>query len=108
MSFVIEMDNEYRTVKPKDRYWSLQELQDLVGGYIERVPCSVPRMQVFVNEDGLARRYPTNQDGTRLAREFGFTPFYLDNKTATSQSAVGLVGPVTFIDTHEMEDDHGA
>ena len=40
-------------------YWSLSELQFLVGGYIEQVPTPT-RHLAFCDEDGLGRRLPLN------------------------------------------------
>jgi hypothetical protein len=108
MSFVIEVNNKYRTVRPRGKYWSLEELQDLVGGYLERIPKKTKvhmRMEVYVNEEGLLHRLPKNVAGTRVAQECGHR-WIFDRQTSTRphpEPSV-LVGPVAFIDLSEMED----
>jgi len=43
-----------------DQKWTLKQLQDFVGGYIEMVPSNKPRRSLIVNEDGLGLELPDN------------------------------------------------
>jgi hypothetical protein len=50
-------------VETKDSPLSLEEMQGLVGGYIERIPMADGRFMVF-NEEGKPLRLPVNQKAT--------------------------------------------
>jgi hypothetical protein len=100
MSFVIEVDNGYRIVKPRNTYWSLQELQDLVGGYIERVPSESSHVDIYVNEEGLLHQLPLNVAGTRVAGHYGHAQAH-----PMPFQRIGLVGPVAFIDVKELNEE---
>lgn len=48
---------------------TLAEMQAFVGGYIEPCPCSIPRRQLIVNENGLLHHtLPDNINATALVR----------------------------------------
>jgi len=52
------------------KHFSLEELQDAVGGYIELVAIpAVPRAVLIVDEDGLRKRLPANDVATYLAQQ---------------------------------------
>jgi hypothetical protein len=56
------------TLKTKAERPTLEEAQKLVGGYVELVKIpSRPDIQLFVDEDGLMKNLPPNEDATRLA-----------------------------------------
>ena len=107
-SFVITPDGTYQRVHPQGKYWSLEELQTLVEGYIERVPHPDPveardeaQMNVYVNEEGRLDELPPNPHGTRIAEALGV------NQRGWNDPALRtLVGSVAFIDpSEEREDD---
>jgi len=52
--------------KHTPRKWTLQDLQGVVGGYIELMP-SLP-ITMFVNEDGRRLKLPVNHTATELVR----------------------------------------
>lgn len=59
----------YFTDKPaKDinEKWTLKQLQDFVGGYVEAVPSSIPRRSLYVNEDGISLNLPQNIEATQV------------------------------------------
>ena len=47
--------------------YSLEEMQAIVGGYIETVPCKQPGMMMVVNEEGKLLGLPRNDKATALA-----------------------------------------
>ncbi len=54
------------TVQPQET--DLSTLQNLVGGYIERVSIpGLPTAHAYVNEDGLLKHLPVNPAASRLA-----------------------------------------
>lgn len=73
----IKVDGTRETVKAKGRYFSLQELQDRVGGYIERIPIvqgqSIGNISVeegqcmLVNEEGISKELKLNPEASRIA-----------------------------------------
>ena len=53
-------------INPEEREWFLlEELQDLVGGFVEQLP--VYDGALFFNEDGIARDMPYNPGASELA-----------------------------------------
>jgi len=105
MSFVIAPDGTYQRVHPQGKYWSLEELQTLVEGYIQQVPqpersesrgneCAA----VYVNEGGRLRNLLTNPEGTRIAEALGVNQRGWDDPASRT-----LVGTVAFIDLVEEE-----
>lgn len=69
----------------------LEDLQTLVGGYIEYVGLS--EGHAYVNEDGIPNGLMMNPLATLLARDFGFNPDGI------------LFGPVVFLGNGGGEDD---
>ena len=68
MAFLILPSGEQRNVAPaKGKRFTLQELQNFVGGYIELVTLS-PKLSMFVNEDGKRLQLARNDCATRFAR----------------------------------------
>lgn len=67
MAQLIKADGETRQVAPKNgRYFELDELQELVDGFIENVYLSDGSIMV-VNEDGKALGFPINKKATDMA-----------------------------------------
>ena len=48
-------------LKPKDKYFTLEELQAAVEGYIETVPSPIDGCIAVANEDGLLKGLPRNR-----------------------------------------------
>lgn len=53
--------------------FTLEELQGLVGGYIERVPMSNGK-SMYVNEEGKLNGLPYNEKATQILRHQGRIP----------------------------------
>ena len=51
-----------------DRTFDLKELQTMVGGYIETVPCLDAAHLLIVDEEGLLSNLPLNRKATELVR----------------------------------------
>lgn len=67
MNIVIHSDGARTAVKPKDfKKFTLEELQALVGGYIETVNLTSDRVLV-INENGKFENLPINEQATALA-----------------------------------------
>lgn len=58
-------DGRIEPVVPAGAYWSLEEMQKFVGGYIEVVRAKDGRW-MLVNEEGRIHRLPFNQNATDL------------------------------------------
>lgn len=66
MGQIIKTTGETIEVSPKKgKYFSLQELQTIVGGYIEMVYLDDSRFMV-VNEEGKLKNLPLNEKATEL------------------------------------------
>lgn len=52
-------------VHPAGKKWTLDELQKLVGGYIELMP-GMKRLRMLMNEDGKLQQLPKNYAATEL------------------------------------------
>jgi hypothetical protein len=75
-------------VKPKGAYWSLEELQALVGGYIEVVRTIDGRFMV-INDLGKFENLPLNKQATRIYQHGRIDP---------------IVGAAVVVDTKEELD----
>lgn len=53
-------DGNLETVKPKNKYFALQELQTVVGGYIELYPFRYENKLIVCDEEGLNKHRPVN------------------------------------------------
>ncbi len=66
MAILYKTDGTTESIKPKGKYFSLEELQDFVGGYIELVhTCDGKNM--YVNEEGKMYDLPPNLKATDIA-----------------------------------------
>ena len=82
MAHLIQPDGTVTEHTPKSgRDWSLEEMQFLIGGYIERVP-TPKKYEAYCNEEGLLRKLPVNTLACLLLR-------------------VELVGPILVLDKTE-------
>lgn len=69
MGTLIKSTGEELTVSPaKGKYFTLKELQNYVGGYIETLPVATKQLMV-VNEEGKLNNLPTNKRATEIAIE---------------------------------------
>jgi hypothetical protein len=57
---------ELEVLEPKDKYFTLDELQKAVEGYIEIAPVRIDDCLVVVNEEGVLRRLPPNLTGYNI------------------------------------------
>jgi hypothetical protein len=65
MARLIHFDGSEERRVPKGRQWSLKELQDAVGGYIEMMP-GIDPVRVVLNEEGRLRDLPPNPVATLI------------------------------------------
>jgi len=83
-AMILGEDNSISFIKPQDKFFTLQQLQKAVKGYIEVHPEKVPKHLILVNEEGLLMKMKSN----RLA-ELAFS--------------VQVVGPTLICPAHLME-----
>lgn len=63
---IIQVDSTIKEVEPADgKFFSLEELQKAVGGYIEGIHLECGCI-MFVNEEGKLNDLPLNQNATAL------------------------------------------
>ena len=68
---IIFVDGREKFIEPKNGTdFSLEELQTIVGGYIEIVPLGDNRIMV-VNEEGHLQNLPTNLVASFITAQFG-------------------------------------
>ena len=60
MAMLLKTDNTIELIKPKDKYFSLEELQGYVEGLIEYYPHRIDGNNVICNEEGLLLDLPYN------------------------------------------------
>jgi len=53
-------DGTLETLKPKDKYFTLKELQTAIKGYIELYPSRYENKLIICDEEGLIKHRPTN------------------------------------------------
>jgi hypothetical protein len=79
-NFVIIQPDGTRIEKEENSSATLDELQNIVGGYIEIAPVPYPinkELQIIVNEEGAVQGLPQNFEGTEeYAKRCGITPRY--------------------------------
>lgn len=78
-------DGTVEMLKPKDKYFTLEELQTAVGGLIELYPSRFMNMLVVCDEEGLLKERPLN-------------------KIFANLSAIKLVGDVLLCPTEIFEE----
>jgi hypothetical protein len=77
MAIVLHVDGTRATVAPASPpAFSLQELQAMVGGWIEVVYLPDSRLMV-IDEEGKLKDYPRNEQATRLAASRLFRGDYI-------------------------------
>lgn len=65
---ILITQNEVKLIKPKDRYFTLKELQEAVEGNIEIAPRVLDDYVIVVNEEGLLKGLPYNELAYKLFR----------------------------------------
>ena len=68
MAKLIKSDGTEIDVFPIGKRWTLQELQNHVGGYIEMMP-GVGKMRIILDEEGRLKNKPVNQKATQMITE---------------------------------------
>lgn len=67
MAKIIRANGEIETIKPKNgKDFQLQELQSIVGGYIEIINLDATNRLMVVDEEGKLKGYPYNEKATEL------------------------------------------
>jgi hypothetical protein len=77
-------DGSIKDVQSAGAKFTIEELQKLVGGYVEKIRCQ-GRLLILCDEDGLMKQLLTNPRATEEALKCG------------ARLTVYLVGPVLFI-----------
>lgn len=62
LRYLLIKTNDTKTILPKEP--TLEELQNYVGGYIEK--CNVPGGYMWINEDGRLKNLPVNRFASAL------------------------------------------
>jgi hypothetical protein len=57
---------EAEDLSPHEK-WSLEQMQEFVGGYIELVRIRIPHRSLIVNEEGWLKEMPVNIEASKLA-----------------------------------------
>ena len=65
-SYHLKANDEAPLVEPEGETWTLDELQELVGGYIELLGVPSKDRVLVVNEDGRLKGLPFNKNATDL------------------------------------------
>lgn len=55
-------------VEPVNKKWTLARMQAFVGGYIERVACTVAHRALICDEEGVLKEKSVNVEATKLVR----------------------------------------
>jgi hypothetical protein len=77
MGQIIRPNGSREQITPADgKEFSLKEMQEVVGGYIELVTLVPGELFMFVNEDGHALGLPLNLKATHLYHRAGGRPEY--------------------------------
>lgn len=64
---LLKVNGEIKQVKPKGKFFTLSELQKLVGGYIEPLPCAkLEKCVVYGDEEGRLKNKPINVRASRM------------------------------------------
>lgn len=75
---IITTNNEIINSEPKENIYSLPELQEIVGGYIEIV--FLPnQFCLVVNEEGKLLNLPINPIATQIMHQFGIPDIIVGN-----------------------------
>lgn len=68
MGQILKTDGTTVKVSPKNgKDYTLEEMQEIVGGYIEIVPCVDSTKILVINEEGKLENLPINVEATRIA-----------------------------------------
>ena len=76
-SVVVTASGEKRFVNPKEKVFSLEELQKIVGGYIEIISLPNLKKKIVLNEEGKINNLPINHFATTLFRDAYKTNDYI-------------------------------
>ena len=69
MAVLVKPDGSYGIVSPKKgEKFTLEELQEFVGGYIEITPSKIEGTVLVVNEEGLLNNLPYNHKSSLLSQ----------------------------------------
>ena len=63
MAVLVTPDGKETKVQPRGKRWGLEELQEHVGGYIEKMPGVEPT--ILFDEDGKRKNLPFNAKATQ-------------------------------------------
>lgn len=73
MAKIYRANGEVETIEPKNGTdFQLEELQAVVGGYIECLPLAGTNEIMTVNEEGKLQGLPLNRNATQIIREHGY------------------------------------
>jgi hypothetical protein len=85
---VLYVDGREEFIEPKNGTdFSLEELNNIVGGYIEILPLGDDRIMV-VNEEGKLNRLPVNMKATYIVNGIGYKDTIVGNVLVCHSSMV--------------------
>lgn len=56
------------TIEEVNRKMELEEMQSIVGGYIEQIPSNTAHRSLIVNEEGALHNLPNNIEATKFKK----------------------------------------
>ena len=65
-SYHLKANNEAPAIEPEGKTWTLKELQEYVGGYIELLSLPIKGRVLVTNEEGKLKGLPFNKNATDL------------------------------------------
>ena len=90
-AIVYYVSGEQKDLVPKNgKHFSLKEMQEVVGGYIEILSLPDGR-KMAINEEGLIKELLVNSSATKLLEGAGYPP------------ATRIVGNALVMDAHQLE-----
>jgi hypothetical protein len=71
----IVIDSKVKTVAVLEKKWTLVEMQEIIGGYLEAAAPAMAGMTMFVNEDGIRLALPRWEMPFILNGKAGLVPY---------------------------------
>lgn len=90
MDYIIKADGTKTEVSPlNNKNYSLKEMKDIVGGYIEILHDLTTNQNVMVvNEEGKLEGLAFNKEGTRILRSWGYDDFVVGDVLLCSSDRI--------------------
>ena len=90
MDYIIKADGTKTEVSPLNNInYSLKEMKDIVGGYIEILQDLTTNQSVMVvNEEGKLKGLAFNKEGTQILRSWGYDDFVVGDVLLCSSDRI--------------------